>query len=206
NVVSVILSQGDNGNDTKEELCRLLNSIASFHRGRNYLLASNQGKELIATLATALKTKKLHNYAAEHVLATLQKLSIRSAVQKELIRLGVVEWLSVYLGSKLSATALDYGCALLLNLCLDPSGRSAASRITTIFITTIANLISDHKLQVCKYINGILFTILGIAQMKVRVKEINLIDTIKEKLSNHHCEDDEKQLPIICKILSGGKI
>ncbi|VDM96835.1 unnamed protein product, partial [Onchocerca ochengi] len=75
-VVSVITSQGDNGNDAKEELCRLLNSIASFSSGRNYLLANNQGKELIATLTTALKTKKLQHYAGEHVLATLQKLSI----------------------------------------------------------------------------------------------------------------------------------
>ncbi|KAK6104590.1 hypothetical protein QQG55_16840 [Brugia pahangi] len=204
-VVSVITSQGDNGNDTKEELCRLLNSIASFNLGRNYLLANNQGKELIATLTMALKTKKLHHYAGEHVLATLQKLSIRSSVQKELIKLGMVEWLSIYLGGKLSPTALDYGCALLLNLCLDPSGRSAASRVATIFTTTIANLISDHKLQVCTYINGILFTILGIAQIKARVKEINLINAVKEKINNHHCKDDEKQLPIIYKILNGGK-
>nr|CTP81525.1 Bm4609 [Brugia malayi] len=202
-VVSVITSQGDNGNDTKEELCRLLNSIASFNLGRNYLLANNQGKELIATLTMALKTKKLHHYAGEHVLATLQKLSIRSSVQKELIKLGMVEWLSIYLGGKLSPTALDYGCALLLNLCLDPSGRSAASRVATIFTTTIANLISDHKLQVCTYINGILFTILGIAQIKARVKEINLINAVKEKINNHHCKDDEKQLPIIYKILNG---
>ncbi|VDK85115.1 unnamed protein product [Onchocerca ochengi] len=115
----------------------------------------------------------------------------------------MVEWLSLYLGGKLSPTALDYGCALLLNLCLDPSGRSAASRVATIFTTTIANLISDHKLQVCTYINGILFTILGIAQIKARVKEINLVNTVKEKLNNHHCKDDEKQLPIIYKILNG---
>ncbi|CAG9530005.1 unnamed protein product [Cercopithifilaria johnstoni] len=206
-VVSVITSQGDNGNDAKEELCRLLNSIASFNLGRNYLLAKNQGKELIAVLTTALKTKKLHHYAGEHVLAALQKLSIRSSVQKELIKLGMVEWLSLYLGSsKLSPTALDYGCALLLNLCLDPSGRSAASRVATIFTATIANLISDRKLQVCTYINGILFTILGIAQIKARVKEINLVNTVKEKLNNRHCKDDEKQLPIIYKILNGGKI
>ncbi|EFO23439.1 hypothetical protein LOAG_05042 [Loa loa] len=204
-VVSVITSQGDNGNDTKEELCRLLNSIASFNLGRNYLLTNNQGKELIATLTTALKAKKLHHFAGEQVLAALQKLSIRSSVQKELIKLGMVEWLSIYLGGKLSPTALDYGCALLLNLCLDPSGRSAASRVAAIFTTTIANLISDHKLQVCTYINGILFTILGTAQIKARVKEINLVNTVKEKLNNHHCKDDENQLPIIYKILNGGK-
>ncbi|MCP9263644.1 hypothetical protein DINM_007031 [Dirofilaria immitis] len=191
-VVNVIISQGDDGNDAKEELCRLLNSIASFNCGRNYLLANNQGKELIATLTAALKTK---NYI-------IMPANI-SSVQKELIKLGMVEWLSLYLGGKLSPTALDYGCALLLNLCLDQSGRSAASRVAAIFTTTIANLISDHKLQVCTYINGILFTILGIAQIKARVKEINLVNTVKKKLNNHHCKDDEKQLPIIYKILNG---
>lgn len=76
-VVSVIAYQGDAGNDAKEEMGRLLNSIASFNDGRNYLLANNQGKQLLGILATGLKTKKLHHYAGEHVLATLQKLSIR---------------------------------------------------------------------------------------------------------------------------------
>lgn len=65
----------------------------------------------------------------------------------------MVEWLSVYLGGKLSPTALEYGCALLLNLCLDPSGRSAVARVAPIFLTTIANLISDHKLQVIEFSN-----------------------------------------------------
>lgn len=59
--------------------------------------------------------------------------------------------------------------------------------------------------QVCTYINCILFTILGIAQIKARVREISLANTVKEKLNSHHCHDDDKQLPIIHKILNGGK-
>lgn len=63
--------------ETKEELGRLLNALASFRNGRNYLLSIAQGKELLYQMALALRTKKLSGKAAEHALAALQKLSIR---------------------------------------------------------------------------------------------------------------------------------
>uniref|UniRef100_A0A183E5X4 RICTOR_V domain-containing protein n=1 Tax=Gongylonema pulchrum TaxID=637853 RepID=A0A183E5X4_9BILA len=204
-VVNVIASQGDAGNEAKEELGRLLNSIASFSDGRNYLLVNNQGKQLIATLAAGLKTKKLHHSAGEQALATLQKLSIRSSVQKELVQLGMLEWLSIYLGGKPSPAALDYGCALLLNLCLHPFGRSAASRAATIFMATIATLMADLKLPVCYYVNGVLYSVLGVARVRARAREINLANIVKEKMEQNHCSDDGKQLPTIFKILIGGK-
>jgi hypothetical protein len=76
-VVATICAQSEASPETKEELGRLLNSLASFRNGRNYLLSIAQGKELLYQMALALRTKKLIGNAADHVLACLQKLSIR---------------------------------------------------------------------------------------------------------------------------------
>lgn len=60
-----------------EELARFLNALASFRCGRTYLLSVAQGKELLYQLANALRQKKATLYAGEHILAALQKMSIR---------------------------------------------------------------------------------------------------------------------------------
>lgn len=74
-LLSTIFSAGDN--DIKEELSRLLNVLSSFELGRNYLLANNQGKDLLQLLINCLKTKKLINYSCDNIIATLQKLSYK---------------------------------------------------------------------------------------------------------------------------------
>lgn len=76
-IVATICAQTEPSIETKEELGRLLNALASFRNGRNYLLSIAQGKELLYQMALALRTKKLAGNAADHVLACLQKLSIR---------------------------------------------------------------------------------------------------------------------------------
>lgn len=75
--MATICAQSEPSMETKEELGRLLNALASFRNGRNYLLSIAQGKELLYQMALALRTKKLSGKAAEHALAALQKLSIR---------------------------------------------------------------------------------------------------------------------------------
>ena len=114
--------------ETKEELARLLNAISSFKKGRDYLLTIAQGKELLYQLALALRTKKLTNFASDHVLATLEKLSIRSSVQKELVLSGMIEWLMNYLDGSLGNFGLEYGSALLANLCMNSVSQSTIFR------------------------------------------------------------------------------
>lgn len=70
---------------------------------------------------------------------------------------------------------------------------------------TVAALTFLHVIQVCNYVNGMLYSVLGVARVKARAREINLANIVKEKLDRNHCNDDSKQLPIILKILDGGK-
>lgn len=75
--MATILTEAELSADSKEELARLLNVFASFSLGQNYLLSFSQGKELLYELAVALRTRRVQHHAADHILAALQKLSIR---------------------------------------------------------------------------------------------------------------------------------
>jgi hypothetical protein len=88
-LASHLLSDPSSLPEFKEQLSRLLNAIASFSHGRDYLLvASSQGRQLIYETAMALKGRRVVGHAVEHLLAALQKLSIRTGAQKELLMNG----------------------------------------------------------------------------------------------------------------------
>jgi hypothetical protein len=88
-LASHLLSDPSSLPEFKEQLSRLLNAIASFRHGRDYLLvASSQGRQLIYETAMALKGRRVVGHAVEHLLAALQKLSIRTGAQKELLMNG----------------------------------------------------------------------------------------------------------------------
>lgn len=135
--------------ETKEELSRLLNAIASFKIGRDYLLGIAQGKELLYQLALALRTKKLINFASDHTLAALEKLSVRSNVQKELVLSGMIEWLLGYLdSSSIGNFALEYGTALLANLCMNSVSQSTIFRYKDRLLDLLKKLITHLNVQV----------------------------------------------------------
>ncbi|VDD95479.1 unnamed protein product, partial [Enterobius vermicularis] len=175
-----IVAQQENCIQLKEEVARLLNTICSFYKGRDYISCSWQRKELISSVLAALKSKKLSNYASEHMLAALQKLSIRLWVQKELISLGMFEWLVHYLQTNLNNFALEFGCALMLNLSLNPVSHSTASRIAN--HCTLKHLIISVASQ------------------------MGIESALKLKMDRHHCSDDLAQIPQIFKVLRRGML
>ncbi|VDM24797.1 unnamed protein product [Toxocara canis] len=203
-VVAAIVNQGDAGNNVKEELGRFLNALASFRIGRDYLLSFSQGKELLTLLSAALKSKKLHHHAGDHSLAALQKLSLRSSVQKELISQGMLEWLAYVLDSKINAFALEYGCALLMNLCLNPVSNSTLGRVSIPLLNTISSLLRNDNKEICKYVNGVLYSVMCVGRVRARAKEIDLETQIKTKLDSAHCDDDIMQLPVVLKLFNSG--
>ncbi|KAK0394672.1 hypothetical protein QR680_000867 [Steinernema hermaphroditum] len=202
-VVAAIFSVTDNGSETKEEMARFLNALASFKIGRTYLLAIGQGKELLYQISLALRTRKLQNHAADHALAALQKLSLRSFVQKELIQAGMIEWLTSLLDAKPGNFSLEYGSALLMNLCLNPVSHSTILRTTDSLVGMLANLIKHDNTQICPYVNGTLYSILSLAKVRMRARELDLETLIKEKLEMADCDEDEIQLPFVLRQLKG---
>ncbi|VDK46821.1 unnamed protein product [Anisakis simplex] len=206
-VVAAVVSQTETDSwAIKEELARLLNAFASFRIGRDYLVSVNQGRELLTLVTAALKSKRLQHHASDHSLAVLQKLSVRSSVQKELIAQGMLEWLAYVLDNKVSAFALEYGCALLMNLCLNPASSSALTRVSIPLLNTVSALLKNNNKEICKYINGVLYGIMCVGRLRARAKETDLETRIKTKLDDAHCEDDMLQLPVLLKLFNSGLV
>ncbi|KAI6242630.1 LisH domain-containing protein ARMC9 [Aphelenchoides fujianensis] len=187
-IVATICAQSEPSLETKEELGRLLNALASFRNGRNYLLSIALGKELLYQLALALRTKKLVGNAADHVLACLQKLSIRSLVQKELITTGMIEWLLGFLEGQPGNFALEFGTALLMNLCLNAVSQSTVLRFKDQLLALMLQLLKHPNPQIAPYVNGTLYCILGF---------------LLTKLNKADGEENEQQLPVLIKVLRG---
>ncbi|TMS34578.1 hypothetical protein L596_002140 [Steinernema carpocapsae] len=202
-VVAAIFSVIDNNTETKEEMARFLNALASFKIGRSYLLAIGQGKELLYQISLALRTRKVQSHAGDHALACLQKLSLRSFVQKELIQAGMIEWLTNLLDSRPGNFSLEYGSALLMNLCLNPVSHSTILRTTDSLLAMLANLIKHDNTQICPYVNGTLYSILSLAKVRMRARELDLETLIKDKLEMADCDEDEIQLPFVLRQLKG---
>uniref|UniRef100_A0A158R5Q9 PUL domain-containing protein n=1 Tax=Syphacia muris TaxID=451379 RepID=A0A158R5Q9_9BILA len=205
NIVSHIIAQPESYDQLKEETARLLNAICSYYNGRTYVTTSAQRKELVSSVLAALKSKKLSNYAAQHAIAALQKLSLRITVQKDLISLGMMEWLTFYLETmNVDNFPLEYGCALLLNLSINPASHSTASRIANQLVATLISLLKRDNETICKYVNGALFVLLSINRVASAASQIGLETVLRSKLERRHCNDDVMQIPQIFKVLRGG--
>ncbi|CAD5215269.1 unnamed protein product [Bursaphelenchus xylophilus] len=202
-IVATICSQSESSIETKEELGRLLNALASFRNGRNYLLSIAQGKELLFQMALALRTKKLIGNAADHALACLQKLSIRSVVQKELIMSGMIEWLVSFLDQQPGNFALEFGTALLTNLCLNAVSQSTVLRLKDQLLALMLKLLKHPNIQIASYINGTLYCIFGFAKIRSTAKEMAFEQILTNKLNKCEGKDNELQLPIVIKVLKG---
>ena len=82
-------------------------------------------------------------------LATLQKLSLCRSAQTELTRMGVLPWLLEFLNpaDTLSEHCLEYGMALLMNLCLRSSGRRACEDLPVLTLLDSLIQVKHHGLR-----------------------------------------------------------
>ncbi|KAE9553446.1 hypothetical protein FO519_003359 [Halicephalobus sp. NKZ332] len=201
-VVATIIAQAEQP-ETKEELSRFLNAISSFKKGRDYLLTIAQGKELLYQLALALRTKKLTNFAADHTLATLEKLSIRSSVQKELVLSGMIEWLISLFDGPLGNFGLEYGSALLANLCMNPVSQSTIFRYKDRLLELMKKLMNHPNLQLIPLTSNTLYVLFSFAKMRSAAKEFNFENVIFDRLKTIESPDLEAQLNVVLKVLQG---
>ncbi|KAI1726945.1 lisH domain-containing protein ARMC9 [Ditylenchus destructor] len=218
-VVATILTQTEPAPETKEELGRLLNTIASFKTGRKYLMSIGQGKEMLYQVALALRTKRLIGFAADHSLAALQKLSIRSVVQKELILSGMIEWLLLtYLdgaiqtaGGAISSNqrptnfGTEYGIALLMNLCLNNVvSQSTVIRYKDQLLTLLSQLLTSKNIQTIPYVTGTLYCLLG-AHSRIRqaARERDLETILTNQMSKAPNLEVQREIGVVLGVLRG---
>lgn len=118
--------------DAREQMARLVNTLASYSRGRSYLagfslssvslkLISAHQKSLLPCLVTLVRGRRLPTSTFDQIIATLQKMSVRPSCQRELLQNGMLEWVVTLLENRCSPYAMEYAAALATNISLNVS-------------------------------------------------------------------------------------
>lgn len=122
--------------------------MASDHIGRAYLL-SNQAKTLEKLLNIA-KLETSDSHLRQNLFGVLQKLSLRRECQSIMIKNGWVDYLLELLEDveSLSEYSIEYGSALLMNLCLRTQGKRVCANNPSKSLRILLELIEHDNIQV----------------------------------------------------------
>uniref|UniRef100_A0A3B3RF79 LisH domain-containing protein ARMC9 n=1 Tax=Paramormyrops kingsleyae TaxID=1676925 RepID=A0A3B3RF79_9TELE len=155
----------------RQYTARLLNAFASLSEGRMYL---SQIPSLMKILERALKTERKDSVTRENVLGALQKLSLRRPQQSAMIEHGLISWLVDELqeSDSLSDYTLEYSVALLMNLCLRSQGRKKCAERADQVLRVLTDLLGHENDEIRPYVNGALYSILGIPAVRGKAREM----------------------------------
>ena len=125
-----------------------MNVMASDCSGREYLL--NQSCSLVLPIINALKRQSQDTTVRQNLLGVLQKLSLRRASQSIMIQNGWIEYLLSLFEDleNLSEYTIEYGSALLMNLCLRTQGKKVCLQDPSRTLRILNELIEHDNLQV----------------------------------------------------------
>ncbi|GLI60240.1 hypothetical protein VaNZ11_002329 [Volvox africanus] len=192
---SLLMVLASSSDPVVEEAVRLANAIASDRLGRNYLMmpggsAVHALMGVLRRFSSRGRVPAVSNGvcsdgtqpadgavagdgvrcppAAQHALVALQKLSLKRVAQSQMVQEGTVEWVVDFLQdlSTVTPTAVEYGTALLMNLCLRSAGRAAAARCALPLLSLCESLLDCSNDQVHTYINGTLYSIFSRASIR----------------------------------------
>ncbi|GMS82243.1 hypothetical protein PENTCL1PPCAC_4418, partial [Pristionchus entomophagus] len=203
-LIAMILMGTDNGFEVKEQLCRFVNSIASFKAGRSYLLTVGGGKEMLIQLMSALKARRIHGAAQDHAIAAIEKLSVRPSVCRELLSLGFFDWLLPTIDTgRLSPYGAEFCAALLLNLTLSTNSPALLARHADQMLSAMASLLRMKNTGVCPFINGALYAAFAFGRIRARARETKFEVHLQAKLERADCAMDQLHIPFLLKQMKG---
>uniref|UniRef100_A0A1I7UUD6 GBD/FH3 domain-containing protein n=1 Tax=Caenorhabditis tropicalis TaxID=1561998 RepID=A0A1I7UUD6_9PELO len=165
------------GVDSREQMARLINTMASYTSGRSYFTVHH--KTFIPTLIAVLRGKRLPSTTHDQLIACVQKMSIRATCQKELIQNGMLEWAVNHLDQKLNNYAFEYLAALIVNLSTNPS---------------------------CSLYNTLLLSILSCPRIRLRAKDTKLLEAIRIRLETRRtCPLCNLHVPYLIAVVHQGE-
>ncbi|XP_063242372.1 lisH domain-containing protein ARMC9-like isoform X2 [Bacillus rossius redtenbacheri] len=160
----------------QQAAARLVNAVASLRCGRDYL--SGAGRDVAGVLVRAITGgAALDAITTDMLLAALQKLSLRHGQRVRMLELGVVEWLVRHLAaghSSARAYTLEYGTALLMNLCLHRRARQRCRPLARPALELLSALLATEATHALPYVNGTLFSLLSEEQINREAKKMGL--------------------------------
>ena len=183
------------------ELMKLVNSLANYTIGKNYLLSKNS---LINDIFKLMIAEKSDTPLRQNCLGALQKFSLRSEAQNKLIELNVIHYLIdifLYQADTLSDYSIEYGLALLMNLSQRKEGKEKFEAVAEKIINIIIKFLKYENIEILTCINGILYSLLKKPKIKKLVLEQGMENTFQnlKKLKN---EQINRQIDYILEELN----
>lgn len=160
------------------EVMKLLNSIASLSKGRNYLLAKDT---LIDDIVQCMIREKGDTDLRQNCLGTIQKFTLRTTPQNRLIELNVIHYIVdvfTYESNSLSEYSMEYGLALIMNLSLRKEGREKFEDVSDRIMQILLNFMKKDNLQILTCINGTLYSLLKRKKFKNEAQKYNLVNVL----------------------------
>ncbi|XP_065890044.1 lisH domain-containing protein ARMC9-like [Dysidea avara] len=166
--------------EVKEQLARLINSVASLREGRCYLC---QHPELLRLLNSE-QTFKEEDDTMRNILGALQKLSLRYSVQSRMISIGLLPWTIKVLQhhDTLSDYTLHYSLALLMNLVLRTAGKEACIPCASDTLMVLSDLLEHEDQEVRSYVNGILYSLVQVPAIREQAKAMGMREMLDSAL------------------------
>jgi hypothetical protein len=142
-----------------EHLAKLLNVMASDAMGRTYLLT--QPLQFIPVLLKAVREESMDTAYRQHLLGVLQKTSLKRQAQSLMIQNDWVQYLFDLFEDLegLSEFTIEYGSALLMNLCLRTTGKKVCLQNSTRTLRILNELLEHDNLQVNLFYRNFIFFI-----------------------------------------------
>ncbi|CAH8501292.1 unnamed protein product [Schistosoma rodhaini] len=163
----------------REYMARFINALASLCRGRAYL---SQNSLVIEILIDEVRKEQDECITRENFVGALQKMSLRRPMQTVMIKQGVILWVINLLENmhNLSDYTLEYAVALCMNLCLRSSGKRCCIPITGRLLNVLMDLLSIDNIDIIPYINGALYSILALSEIRKTAEKMNLGHMLKK--------------------------
>ncbi|KAH6572819.1 hypothetical protein BASA50_002010 [Batrachochytrium salamandrivorans] len=158
----------------KEQLARLLNTIATDCAGREYLLKKDA--YLVPIMLDAMKRETSDSGYRQNLLGALQKLSLRRVAQSIMNKFNTIDYLHMILKDvdSLSEYTIEYASALMMNLCLRTVGKQQCASNPEQTLSVLNGLIENDNIQVKTYVNGTLYSILSNPEIRDRARAIGM--------------------------------
>ena len=168
------------------EVIKLVNSLANYNIGKNYLLSNNNIIEDIVKLMIAENTD---TPLRQNCLGSLQKFSLRNEPQNKLIELNVIHYLIdifMFQGDILSDYSIEYGLALLMNLSLRKGGKEKFEAVGEKIINILIKYLKYENIQILTCINGMLYSLIKMKKIRKLAVELGIIESLEnlKKLKN----------------------
>ncbi|CAH8494939.1 LisH domain-containing protein armc9, variant 2 [Schistosoma haematobium] len=162
----------------REYMARFINALASLCRGRAYL---SQNSLVVEILIDEVRKEQDECITRENFVGALQKMSLRRPMQTVMIKQGVILWVINLLENmhNLSDYTLEYAVALCMNLCLRSSGKRCCIPITGRLLNVLMDLLSIDNIDIVPYINGALYSILALSEIRKTAEKMNLRHLLK---------------------------